>query len=130
MNKAPDGAVMDESSSDEGTITPAGDAEKEVGKCGDPNPNPASGVGACPCRERPPHAPGPIDELIAALHEATLGPACPRHYGLNPLPDEDRRRPKVKIQPPVFKGLPGERPDVHLLAASDWMDGGNATCTQ
>ena len=23
---------------------------------------------------------------------------------------------------PVFKGLPGERPDAHLLAASDWME--------
>ena len=36
--------------------------------------------------------------------------------------ESDRRRPKVKIQPPVFKGLPGERPDVHLLATSDWME--------
>ena len=32
------------------------------------------------------------------------------------------RRPKVKIQPPVFKGLPGERPDAHLLATADWME--------
>ena len=29
---------------------------------------------------------------------------------------------KSKSQPPVFKGLPGERPDAHLLAASDWME--------
>ena len=80
------------------------------------------GAGARPCRECPPHSPGPIDELIAALHEASLNPVHPRHHGLNPFPDEDRRRPKVKIQPPVFKGLPGERPDAHLLAASDWME--------
>ena len=73
-------------------------------------------------RERLPRSPGPIDELITALCEATLGPAHPRRHGLDPLPDEDRRRPKVKIQPPVFKGLPGERPDAHLLAASDWME--------
>ena len=122
MNKAPDGAVMDESSSDEETVPLVVGAEKEVGKCRDPNPNPAGGVGARPHREHPPHAPGPIDELIAALHEATLSPVCPRHHGLDPLPDEDRRRPKVKIQPPVFKELPGERPDAHLLAASDWME--------
>ena len=23
---------------------------------------------------------------------------------------------------PSFKGIPGERPDVHLLAAEDWME--------
>ena len=96
-----------------------GEAEKEAGKREDPNPNPAGGAGACPCRECHPHSPGPIDELIAALHEATLGPACPMHHGLDPPPTG---RPKVKIPPPVFKGLPGERPDAHLLAASDWME--------
>ena len=96
--------------------------KKKVKDSGDPNPNPAGGVGAHPCKECCPHSPGPIDELIAALRKATLGPACPRCHGLNPLPDEDRRRPKVKIQPPVFKGLPGERPDAHLLATSDWME--------
>ena len=120
MNKAPDGAVMDESSSDEETVPPMVGAEKEVERCRDPNPT--GGAGAHLRRECPPHAPGPIDELIAALCEATIGPARPRRHGLDPLPNEDRRRPKVKIQPPVFKGLPGERPDAHLLAASDWME--------
>ena len=96
--------------------------EKEAGKREDTNPNPTSGVGARLHKECRPHSPGPIDELIAALHEATLGPVCPRCHGLDPFPDEDRRRPKVKIQPPVFKGLPGERPDAHLLAAADWME--------
>ena len=28
---------------------------------------------------------------------------------------------KVKISP-IFKGLPGERPEAHLLRANDWMD--------
>ena len=126
MPKAPDGTILDESSSDEEKVPPVGgavgSAEKEGERRGDPTLNPAGGAGARPCKERRPCSPGPIDELITALHEATLGPACPRHHGLDPLPDEDRRRPKVKIQPPVFKGLPGERPDVHLLATSDWME--------
>ena len=127
MPKAPDGAIMDESSSDEGTVPPIGgamgSAEKEGERHGDPNPNPASGAGAHLCRECPVPIPQvPIDELIAALRKATLGPVHPRHHGLDPLPNDDRRRPKVKIQPPVFKGLPGERPDAHLLAASDWME--------
>ena len=40
------------------------------------------------------------------------------------IPDsnDDGRKPKVKIPPPVFKGLPGERPDAHLLATADWME--------
>ena len=118
MPKALDGTLVNESSSDDDTGGAVGGAEKEDGHRG---PNPVSGVGACTSRERHPWSPGPIDELIAALREATLGPACPRHHGLDPLPDDDRR-PKVKIQPPVFKGLPGERPDAHLLAAADWME--------
>ena len=126
MPKAPDGTIMDESASDEETVPPVdgavGGAEKEAERRGDPNPNPAGDAGARPCREPPPHTPGPIDELIAALRKATLGPVHPRCHGLDPLPDDDRRRPKVKIQPPVFKGLPGERPDAHLLATSDWME--------
>ena len=36
--------------------------------------------------------------------------------GPAPLP------PRVKISPPIFKGLPGERPEAHLLRANDWMD--------
>ena len=119
MPKAPDGTVANESSSDNDTGGAVGGTEKEdEGRGG---PNPVGGVGAHPHRECCPQSPGPIDELIAALREATLGPACPRRHGLDPLPDDDRK-PKVKIQPPVFKGLPGERPDVHLLAAADWME--------
>ena len=120
MDKAPDGSVVNESSSDEKTAPTMGGAGKCTGKCGDGNST--GGVGPRPCREPRPHSPGSIDELIAALHEATLNPVHPRHHALNPLLDEDRRRPKVKIQPPVFKGLPGERPDADLLAASDWME--------
>ena len=121
MLKAPDGAVVDESSSNEGAGAAVGGAEREAEECEGRNPNPTSGAGARPRRECHPQSPSPIDELITALREATLGPAHPRHHGLDPLPDDDRR-PKVKIQPPVFKGLPGERPDVHLLATADWME--------
>ena len=102
MDKAPDGSVIHESSSDEETTPSMGGVGKDTGKCGDGNPT--SGVGACLCREHPPHSPGPIDELIAALHEASLNPARPRHHGLDPFPNEDRRKPKVKILPQFSKG--------------------------
>ena len=120
MDKAPGGSVIQGSSSDEEANPPVGGAGKVTGKHGDRNPT--GSAGACPRGERPPCSPGPIDELIAALREATLNPVCPRCHGLDPFPDEDLRRPKVKIPPPVFKGLPGERPDAHLLASSDWME--------
>ena len=123
MDKAPDGSVIQESSSDEEITPPMGGVGKDTGKCSDGNPT--GGAGAHLHRECPPRSPaspGPIDKLIAALREATLNPVRPRHHGLNPFPDEDRGKPKVKIPPPVFKGLPGERPDAHLLAASDWME--------
>ena len=121
MPKAPDGTVVDESSSNEGAGAAVGSTEREAEEYEGRNPNSAGGAGARPCRECHPYSPGPIDELIAALCKVTLGPVCPRHHGLDPLPNDDRR-PKVKIQPPVFKGLPGERPDVHLLATTDWME--------
>ena len=52
------------------------------------------------------------------MREAVLDPVIPGRHGLDP----PRERPRVKIQPPVFKGMPGERPDAHLLAATDWME--------
>ena len=79
-----------------------GGVGKDTGKHSDKNPT--GGAGACPCRECPLHSPGPIDELIAALREASLNPVRPRHHGLNPFPDEDRRKPKVKI-PPSFQRI-------------------------
>ena len=101
MDKAPDGLVIHESSSDEETAPTMGGAGKGTEKCGDGNPT--SGVGACPCREHHPYSPGPIDELIAALHEATLNPAHPRCHGLNPLPNEDRKGLKSKSNPQFSK---------------------------
>ena len=40
---------------------------------------------------------------------------------LNPDSDDDDT-PRVKIPPPIFKGLPGERPDAHIYTAEDWME--------
>ena len=120
MPTGPDGTVMDGASSDDEIVGgAASSAEKEAE--GHSGTKPVGGAGARLCKECHPWSPGPIDELIAALHEATLGPVHPRGHGLDPLPDYDNR-PKFKIQPPVFKGLSGERPDAHLLAAEDWME--------
>ena len=116
MDKAPDGAVVgDISMDDEGNHNPTGGPEIEAGEHGVPNPHPMGGAGAVggagahPCRNRTPEHPhrprtpenpNPIHELIAALCEATLGPLHPGHHGLDLPPDN---RPRVKIQPPVFK---------------------------
>ena len=123
MDKVPDGLVIHEHSSDEEITPPMGGVGKDTGKCGDGNP--AGGAGAHPCRECPPHppaSPSPIEELKAAMHKTSLNPVRPGHHGPDTFPNEDRRKPKVKIPPPIFKGLPGERPDAHLLAAADWME--------
>ena len=70
--------------------------------------------------------PNPIDQLVAALPDAGLNtdPRCQRRHGLDPDQDsdDDGRRPRIKIPPPIFKGSPGERPDAHLLATEDWME--------
>ena len=139
MARAPDGAVIGDihSDDDDPAIDPAGNPEREAEERRDPNPRVGAGAvsgagavggaGARPhrhCTPKRPHRPrssenpNPIHELIAALREAALGPARPERHGLDP----PRERPRVKIQPPVFKGMPGERPDVHLLAAADWME--------
>ena len=71
--------------------------------------------------------PNPIDQLVAALHNASLktNPECRKPHGLDPDSDsdsDDESRPRVRIPPSIFKGLPGERPDMHLLATEDWME--------
>ena len=56
-----------------------------------------------------------LAQLVAAMQAAAAGLLAP---GAGPaLPP-----PRVKISPPIFKGLPGERPEAHLLRANDWMD--------
>ena len=65
----------------------------------------------------------PISSSIAYAGFST-NPRCRRCHGLDPDPEsnDDGRRPKVKIPPPILKGVPGERPDGHLLATADWME--------
>ena len=60
---------MEGSASEDETGGAVGGAEKETEGRG--------GAGVRHHRECRPQSPGPIDELIAALHEATLGPAQP-----------------------------------------------------
>ena len=119
MNRAPDGAVIEGPASDDEIGGAVGGAERENEGRG--------GEGARPRRNRTPERqrrprspenPNPIHELIAALRAVAVDPVIPGRHGLDP----PRERPRVKIQPPVFKGMPGERPDAHLLAATDWME--------
>ena len=68
----------------------------------------------------PPGPPGPpgtalLAQLVAAIQAAAAGLLAP---GPGPAPPP----PRVKISPPILKGLPGERPEAHLLRANDWMD--------
>ena len=79
-----------------------------------PSPFPGRGLGAPP---PPPPGSGPegpnlLAQLVQAMQLAAAalpppGPGAP---------------PRVKIPPPIFKGLPGERPEAHLMRANDWMD--------
>ena len=79
-----------------------------------------------------------LGNLVDALHDASLqanpGHRCRfqqalrRHAQGGILPDpnlnpdsDDDDMPRVKIPPPIFKGLPGKRPDAHIYA-EDWME--------
>ena len=80
-----------------------------------PPPGPPGPVG-------PAGPPGPLPagatllaQMVAAMQAAVAGLPAPGP-GLAPPP------PRVKISPPILKGLPGERPEAHLLRANDWMD--------
>ena len=82
-----------------------------------------------------------LGNLVDALHDASLqanpGHRCRfqqalrRHTQGGILPDpnfnpdsdsDDDDTPWVKIPPPIFKRLPGERPDAHIYATEDWME--------
>ena len=91
-----------------------------------------AGGGAVPLPLPPPPVPGPtgppgppgppptgaalLAQLVATMQAAAAGLPAPGPGGPAPQP------PRVKISPPLFKGLPGERPEAHLLRANDWMD--------
>ena len=135
MAATPDGSVVDEVNTGEEDPVPPRHVGKDDrgerrtsparGKCGDGNPTGGAGTrlhGGYP--PNPLESPNPIDQLVAALRDAgfNTNPRRCRCHGLDPDPDSDEDKPKVKIPPPVFKGVPGERPDAHLLAAADWME--------
>ena len=63
----------------------------------------------------PPAGAALLAQLVAAMQAAAAGLLAP---GPGPAPSP----PRVKISLPIFKGLPGERPEAHLLRANDWMD--------
>ena len=63
----------------------------------------------------PPAGAALLAQLVAAM-QATAAGLPTLSPGLAPPP------PRIKISPPIFKGLPGERPEAHLLRANDWMD--------
>ena len=67
----------------------------------------------------PPAGADLLAQMVAAMQAATAGLPAPGPGGpALPLP-------QVKISPPIFKGLPGERTEAHLLRANDWMDAYN-----
>ena len=79
MPIGPEGIVVEGPVSDDEEHGAVGGAARET--------EGRSGTGGRHCGDHRRRLPGPIDELIAALREATLGPAHPRCHGLDPLPD-------------------------------------------
>ena len=63
----------------------------------------------------PPDGADLLAQMVAAMQAAAAGLPGPGARAPPPLP-------RVKIPPHNFKGLPGERPEAHLLRANDWMD--------
>ena len=80
-----------------------------------PPPGPPGPVGPVGPAGPPPTGAALLAQLVAAMQVAVAGLPAP---GPGPAPPP----PRVKISPPIFKGLPGERPEAHLLRANDWMD--------
>ena len=77
--------------------------------------------------------------FVAALHDAGLeanswclcrhrpdvrypGQRIPPGIGDDDSNEEEDDRLHIKIPPPIFKGLPGEWHNAHLLAIEDWME--------
>ena len=102
---------------------PRGGAGGAGGGGGPPPPPPPPPVPGPAGPQGPPGPLGPppardalLAQLVAAIQAAATGAPAPGPGGLVPPP------PRVKLPPPIFKGLPGERPEAHLLRANDWMD--------
>ena len=118
MATTPDGSVVDEVNSGEDDPVPPRDAGRDdrgerrtsptpTGHRGDGNPSGGAGGvhphgGYVP---DPPGPPNPIDQLVAALHNADLStnPRHRRHHGLDPDPDSDDDGSRFKVRiPPQF----------------------------
>ena len=99
-------------------VPPGGRGGSPGGGPAPPPPPPPGPVGPA----GPPGSPGPppagatlLVQMVAAMQAAAAGLPAPGPGGLTPAP------PRVKIPPPIFKGLPGERPEAHLLRANNWI---------
>ena len=64
----------------------------------------------------PPAGVALLAQMVAAMQVTAARIPAPGPGG--PAPP----LPRVKLPPPIFKGLPGERPEAHLLRANDWME--------
>ena len=78
-------------------------------------PGPVGPVGLAGPPGPPPAGVTLLAQMVAAMQAPAAGLPAP---GPGPAPPP----PRVKISPPIFKGLPGERPEAHLLRANDWVD--------
>ena len=102
-------------------VSPGGGAGGPGGGLAPPPPGPPGPPGTVgPVGLAGPPGPPPagatlLAQLVAAMQAAVAGLPAP---GPGPAPPT----PRVKISPPIFKGLPGERPEAHLLRANNWMD--------
>ena len=83
-----------------------------------PPPGPPGSVGPAGPQGPPPAGAALLAQMVAAMQAAVAGLPAPGPGLAPPLP-------RVKIFPPIFKGLPGERPEAHLLRANDWKDTSN-----
>ena len=82
-----------------------------------PPPPPIPGpVGPAGLPGPPPARAALLAQMVAAMQAAAAGIPAPGSGSPTAPP------PRVKLPPPIFKGLPGERPEAHLLRANDWMD--------
>ena len=105
---------------------PGGGAGGAGGGGGPPTPLPPPPVPGPVGPAGPAGPPGPLGppptraallaQLVAAIQAAAAGIPTPGPGGPTPPP------PRVKLPPLICKGLPGERPEAHLLRANDWMD--------
>ena len=81
-----------------------------------PIPGPVGPTGPVGPPGPPPAGAALLAQMVTAMQAATTGIPTPGPGGPTPP------LPRVKLPPPIFKGLPGERPEAHLLRANDWVD--------